>query len=68
MIKLLEEISSITLIVFPVSETYELENLQSHIASMWETGITNILKLYKNVVKYVTIVYEGFEEHIEKVN
>ncbi|XP_050668613.1 dynein axonemal heavy chain 2 [Leptidea sinapis] len=64
LVKIMEKICDTPLIEFDIYNVFEIKVLRETIRNMESAAVTKILDMYKEVVVYVIIVYEGFEPYI----
>lgn len=63
----MERICDTPLIEFDIYHVFEIKDLRKKIREMEEIAATKILEMYKEIITYVIIVYEGFEAYITQV-
>lgn len=64
----MEKICATALVEFDVYNVFEIAVLRQNIRDMQEIAIEKILDMYKEIITYLVIVYEGFEAHIGQVS
>ncbi|XP_045516056.1 dynein axonemal heavy chain 2 [Pieris brassicae] len=64
LVKIMEKICDSPLIEFDIYNVFEIYVLRETIRNMETEAITNILEMYKEIIVYIIIVYEGFESYI----
>ncbi|RVE54736.1 hypothetical protein evm_000503 [Chilo suppressalis] len=67
LVKLMERICDTPLVEFDIYNVFELGNLRANIRRMQMTAVDKILEMYKEIVTYLIIVYEGFEAYITQM-
>lgn len=63
----METICDTPLIEFDIYNVFEIKVLRTKIRAMQEKAATKILDMYKEIITYIIIVYEGFEAYITQV-
>lgn len=63
----MEKICDTPLIEFDIYNVFEISFLRKTIRNMQEVAAARILDMYKEIITYVIIVYEGFEAYITQV-
>lgn len=63
----MERICDTPLIEFDIYNVFEIKVLRTKIRAMQEKAATKILDMYKEIITYIIIVYEGFEAYITQV-
>lgn len=64
----MEKICDTPLIEFDIYNVFEISVLRKKIREMEEKAAAKILDMYKEIITYIIIVYEGFEAHITQVS
>ncbi|CAF4893540.1 unnamed protein product [Pieris macdunnoughi] len=64
LVKIMEKICDSPLIEFDIYNVFDIYVLRETIRNMETEAITNILEMYKEIIVYIIIVYEGFESYI----
>ncbi|XP_038214645.1 dynein heavy chain 2, axonemal [Zerene cesonia] len=64
LIKIMEQICDTPLIEFDIYNVFEIQVLRETIRAMETEGVTKILDMYREIIIYIIIVYEGFEAYI----
>lgn len=68
LVKIMESICDTPLIEFDIYNAFDIKQLRAHIRDMEAIGTEKILCMYKDIITYVVIVYEGFESQITQVS
>ena len=63
----METICDTPLIEFDIYNVFEIKVLRTKLRAMQEKAATKILDMYKEIITYIIIVYEGFEAYITQV-
>ncbi|XP_063358685.1 dynein axonemal heavy chain 2 isoform X1 [Cydia amplana] len=66
-IKIMEKICDTPLIEFDIYNVFEIKDLRHDITDMETKGTEKILEMYKEIIIYLVIVYEGFEAQITQM-
>lgn len=64
----MEKICDTPLIEFDIYNTFEIKVLRSDIREMEDEATSKILEMYREIITYLVIVYEGFEAFISQVS
>lgn len=64
----MEKICDTPFIEFDIYNVFEIKDLRHLIRKMQNTAMESVLDMYKVIVIYLIIVYEGFEAFINQVN
>ncbi|XP_045494772.1 dynein axonemal heavy chain 2 [Colias croceus] len=64
LVKIMEQICDTPLIEFDIYNVFEIQVLRETIRKMETEAATKILDMYKEIIIYIIIVYEGFEAYI----
>ncbi|CAG9579057.1 unnamed protein product [Danaus chrysippus] len=67
LVKIMEKICDTPLIEFDIYNVFEISFLRKTIRNMQEVAAARILDMYKEIITYVIIVYEGFEAYITQM-
>ncbi|XP_037870398.1 dynein axonemal heavy chain 2 isoform X3 [Bombyx mori] len=67
LVKIMEKICDTPLIEFDVYNVFEIKDLRAKIRTMQAGAASKILDMYKEIVIYIIIVYEGFEPYIPQM-
>lgn len=65
--KIMEKICDTPLIEFDIYNVFDIKDLRATIREMQLSAIDKILEMYKEIITYIIIVYEGFETQINQV-
>lgn len=68
MVKIMEKICATALAEFDVYNVFEISVLRQKIRVMEQVAIDKILEMYREIITYLVIVYEGFEAYIGQVS
>lgn len=68
LVKIMEKICDTPFVEFDIYNVFEIKTLRANIRKMESTAMDSVLEMYKLIVIYLVIVYEGFEAHITQVN
>lgn len=63
----MEKICDTPLIEFDIYNTFEIKVLRADIRQLESVAATKILEMYREIITYLVIVYEGFESFISQV-
>lgn len=63
-VRLFEEISNGHILNVKIKSIGTLENFRAKIRESRDSSVANIGEIYRRVVEYILIIYEGFEEHL----
>lgn len=66
-VKICEKICDTFIIRIPTSEVYELHELRDYIIDYTEQASEKLAALYQDILRYLIVVYEGFESRINQV-
>lgn len=66
--KIMEKVCDTPLIEFDIYNVFDLKDLRTKIRKMEADAATKILEMYKEIITYIVIVYEGFEAQITQVS
>lgn len=66
--KVLEKVCDTPLLEFDSYQLFELDAFQKSLKSIMNGAMVVLLSLYKDIITYLVIVFEGFEKHIAKVS
>lgn len=64
----MEKICDTPLISFDIYNVFEIRDLRANIRAQETIAIARVLEMYKEIVIYIIIVYEGFESNITAVS
>ncbi|XP_068632350.1 dynein axonemal heavy chain 2 [Battus philenor] len=64
LVKIMEQICDTPFIEFDIYNVFDIKILREHIRNMETEAVAKILEMYKEIIIYLVIVYEGFEPHI----
>ena len=64
----MEKICDTPFIDFDIYNVFEIKDLRHQIRNMQNKAMESVLDMYKVIVIYLIIVYEGFEAYITQVN
>lgn len=64
----MEKICDTPLIDFDIYNVFNIKDLRYTLRAMEEKASNKILEMYKEIITYLVIVYEGFEAQITQVN
>lgn len=67
-VSICEKICDTTIITFKSNYIFNLEELQNAITASINKTFEQIMQYYQQIIKYLIIVYEGFENHMGQVN
>ncbi|XP_046962283.1 dynein axonemal heavy chain 2 [Vanessa cardui] len=67
LVKIMEKICDTPLIEFDIYNVFEIKELRQIIRKMEEEAAAKILEMYKEIITYIIIVYEGFEAYITQM-
>lgn len=62
-----EKICDTKILYIPPGIIYELEDLENQIEAYRADALVKIIKHYQDVLKFLMIIYEGFENDIQAV-
>ncbi|KAG7305948.1 hypothetical protein JYU34_008511 [Plutella xylostella] len=65
--KIMEKICDTPLIEFDIYNVFDIKDLRATIREMQLSAIEKILEMYKEIITYIIIVYEGFETQINQM-
>lgn len=66
--KICERICDTPLIEIKPNFVYQLEDLQEHLNTFKYNVTVNLLKMIRDIMNYMIVVYEGFEQYMHMVN
>lgn len=64
----MEKICDTPFIEFDIYNVFDIKDLRAHVRTMEAEAAAKILEMYKEIIIYLVIVYEGFEAQITQVN
>lgn len=64
---LCEKICDTRILYIPSGVIYELEDLENQIEAYRADALVKIIKYYQEILKFLVIIYEGFENDITAV-
>ncbi|CAG9785840.1 unnamed protein product [Diatraea saccharalis] len=64
LVKIMEKVCDTPLVEFDIYNVFEIKDLRENIREMQIEGAEKILEMYKEIITYLIIVYEGFEPYI----
>lgn len=64
----MEKICATPLVEFDIYNAFEIQVLRGKIRDMQSEATAKILEMYKEIITYLVIVYEGFESFISQVS
>ncbi|XP_052739543.1 dynein axonemal heavy chain 2 [Bicyclus anynana] len=67
LVKIMEKVCDTPLIEFDIYNVFHIKELRHKIRIMEEEAAQKILDMYKEVITYIVIVYEGFEAYITQM-
>lgn len=67
LVKILEKLCDTPYIEFDIYNVFDIKDLRAKIRAMEADAAEKILEMYKEIVVYLVIVYEGFEAYITQV-
>ncbi|XP_053613118.1 dynein axonemal heavy chain 2 isoform X1 [Plodia interpunctella] len=67
LVKIMEKICDTPFVEFDIYNVYEIKDLREEIRVMENLASEDILNMYKEIVTYLVIVYEGFEANISQM-
>ncbi|XP_050561707.1 dynein axonemal heavy chain 2 [Spodoptera frugiperda] len=67
LVKIMEKICDTPFVEFDIYNVFEIKTLRANIRKMESTAMDSVLEMYKLIVIYLVIVYEGFEAHITQM-
>lgn len=63
----MEKVCDTPFIEFDIYNVFAIKELRHKIRAMEEEAAAKILEMYKEIITYIIIVYEGFEAYITQV-
>lgn len=63
----MEKICDTPLVEFDIYNVFDIKDLRHNIRAMEADAAAKILDMYKEIITYIIIVYEGFEPYITQV-
>ncbi|KAG6451921.1 hypothetical protein O3G_MSEX007393 [Manduca sexta] len=67
LVKIMEKICDTPLVEFDIYNVFKIKDLREKIRNMEAIAAAKILEMYKEIITYVIIVYEGFEAQIAQM-
>ncbi|KAH9639977.1 hypothetical protein HF086_008072 [Spodoptera exigua] len=67
LVKIMEKICDTPFVEFDIYNVFEIKVLRQEIRKMENAAMDSVLEMYKLIVIYLVIVYEGFEAHITQM-
>lgn len=67
MVKIFEKICDTPYIEFDIYNVFDIKVLRARIREMEHEAAEKVLEMYKEIIIYIVIVYEGFEAYIGQV-
>ncbi|XP_013149055.1 PREDICTED: dynein heavy chain 2, axonemal [Papilio polytes] len=67
LVKIMEKICDTPFIEFDIYNVFDIKDLRAHVRTMEAEAAAKILEMYKEIIIYLVIVYEGFEAQITQM-